>query len=171
MTNRALSRRKLLRSMAAGLAGAGLGPWTRVGYAADGISVSQITDELAMLSSADCNVLVLTTREGLVLVDSGPAAVSAAVIATLDELPGDQVTALFNTHWHLDQVGSNTALGASGATIFAHEKNAPAAGDRLLPSGSGRIHALTACSRPADRDLLRQRLDADRGGAASIMAI
>jgi glyoxylase-like metal-dependent hydrolase (beta-lactamase superfamily II) len=44
------------------------------------------------------------------------------VLATLAELPGEAVTALFNTHWHLDQVGANAALGGIGATIYAHEK-------------------------------------------------
>jgi cyclase len=32
------------------------------------------------------------------------------------------VAKLFNTHWHLDQVGSNQALGEGGATIVAHAK-------------------------------------------------
>jgi glyoxylase-like metal-dependent hydrolase (beta-lactamase superfamily II) len=41
---------------------------------------------------------------------------------TLNELPGGRVGALFNTHWHPDQVGSNAALGEAGAAIFAHEK-------------------------------------------------
>ena len=116
------SRRTVLRSMAAGLVGASLPTWTRVGLAADGILVTPITNEFAMLSGGGCNLLVLSTSDGQVLVDSGPAAVSDAVLATLDELAGDRVAALFNTHWHLDQVGSNEVLGANGATIFAHEK-------------------------------------------------
>jgi cyclase len=65
---------------------------------------------------------VLTTDDGQVLVDSGAATFSDAVLTTLGELPGDRVNAVFNTHWHLDQVGSNEPLGMSGATIFAHEK-------------------------------------------------
>jgi glyoxylase-like metal-dependent hydrolase (beta-lactamase superfamily II) len=32
------------------------------------------------------------------------------------------VGTLFNTHWHLDQVGANVMLGGAGATIIAHEK-------------------------------------------------
>jgi len=116
------SRRTVLRGFAAGLAGASLAPWVRSGLAADGIAVTPITDELAMLTGAGCNLLVLSTADGQVLIDSGPATVSDAVLATLDELPGDRVAALFNTHWHLDQVGSNEAVGTAGATLFAHEK-------------------------------------------------
>jgi glyoxylase-like metal-dependent hydrolase (beta-lactamase superfamily II) len=37
-------------------------------------------------------------------------------------LQGDRTAALFNTHWHPDQVGSNAVLGSRGAKIFAHEK-------------------------------------------------
>ena len=33
-----------------------------------------------------------------------------------------RVHTLFNTHWHLDQIGSNEALGNAGANIVAHEK-------------------------------------------------
>ena len=33
-----------------------------------------------------------------------------------------RVHTLFNTHWHLDQVGGNEALGNAGANIVAHEK-------------------------------------------------
>jgi len=57
-----------------------------------------------------------------VLVDSGSVADRAMLLAALDALPARHVTALFNTHWHPDQVGANEALGAAGATIFAHEK-------------------------------------------------
>src|SRR5690606_25876527 len=59
---------------------------------------------------------------GKVVVDSGAEDHAEAVAAAIDELPGDSVTALFNTHWHLDQIGGNATLAAAGATIFAHEK-------------------------------------------------
>ena len=75
-----------------------------------------------LLGGAGGNILVLATSEGQVVVDSGAAAHADDVVATLGELPGERVAALFNTHWHADQVGSNAALGASGATIFAHAK-------------------------------------------------
>ena len=35
---------------------------------------------------------------------------------------GRRVHTLFNTHWHLEQVGGNEALGNAGANIVAHEK-------------------------------------------------
>jgi glyoxylase-like metal-dependent hydrolase (beta-lactamase superfamily II) len=116
------SRRTVVRGIAAGIAAAALPPAARVAFAADGLVATPVTGELTLLSGAGGNVLVLATGDGQVLVDSGAAAHGPAVLESLAELPGGRVTALFNTHWHLDQVGSNDALGTAGATIFAHEK-------------------------------------------------
>lgn len=116
------SRRRLLCGFSAGLAGVALPQWTRRGFAAEGIAVTRLADTVAVLSGGGGNIVVLSTGDGQVVVDSGAAEFSSAVLATLAELPGEAVTALFNTHWHLDQVGSNEALGNAGATIFAHEK-------------------------------------------------
>jgi len=94
----------------------------RIARAAGGLTTSEVADGLTLVSGAGGNILVLETNEGKVLVDSGAAAASEAVLSTLAELPGERVAALFNTHWHLDQVGSNAALGEAGAVIYAHEK-------------------------------------------------
>ena len=110
------------RSILKGIAGAALLPWPGRAIAAGGLAVSQVSPKLALIEGAGGNILVLETGEGRVLVDTGAAASGAAVLETLDELSDEAVTAVFNTHWHLDQVGSNQALGERGATIFAHEK-------------------------------------------------
>src|SRR5260370_38382093 len=76
-----------------------------------------------MLTGAGGNVLVRTASTGQVLVDSGAAEFTDAVLAHLRGLPGGgRVTTLYNTHWHREQVGVNLAFGGSGATIIAHEK-------------------------------------------------
>jgi glyoxylase-like metal-dependent hydrolase (beta-lactamase superfamily II) len=94
-------------------------------------------------------VLVLATEAGKVLVDSGAAAFSRAVLATLDELPGGRVATLFNTHWHLDQVGANDALGRAGATIIAHEKTRFRLGTGYyLPAEDRYEKPLPAAARP-----------------------
>ena len=120
--DRATSRRSVLQC----LAGAALLPWPRFAAAAGDLTVSRIADELALVEGAGGNILVLETDAGQVLVDTGAAASRAAVLATLDELSAagssTRIAAVFNTHWHLDQVGSNAVLGERGATIFAHEK-------------------------------------------------
>jgi cyclase len=109
----------VLQGIAAGIVGLAV---RRPSFAADGIALSEVGPGVTLLRGAGGNILVVATQTGKVVVDSGAAAFGAAVLATLDELPGGPVSALFNTHWHLDQVGSNASLGAAGATIFAHEK-------------------------------------------------
>jgi glyoxylase-like metal-dependent hydrolase (beta-lactamase superfamily II) len=76
-----------------------------------------------MLTGAGGNVLVRTASTGQMLVDSGAAAFTDAVLADLRGLPGGgRATTLFNTHWHREQVGGNLTFGRSGVTIIAHEK-------------------------------------------------
>ena len=115
-------RRGILRGAGSLLTASALPLWVRIANGAGNISVAELTPELFVLSGAGGNVLVLATDAGQVLIDSGSSADRDDLIATLGELPGNGVTALFNTHWHLDQVGANRLLGESGATIFAHEK-------------------------------------------------
>jgi glyoxylase-like metal-dependent hydrolase (beta-lactamase superfamily II) len=116
------NRRMVLRGIAGALTGFTLAPAARVGRAASGVVATPVAAGITLLSGGGGNIVVLATDAGKVAVDSGAAAFGGAVRATLDELPGGRVTTLFNTHWHLDQVGSNEALGGAGATIVAHEK-------------------------------------------------
>ena len=114
------SRRAVLQGIAAGLAGLALGGRS----AAQGSTLerTEVAAGITLLSGAGANILVLATDDGKVVVDSGAAASRDAVLAALEDGPGGRVSALFNTHWHPEQVGGNAALGAAGATIFAHEK-------------------------------------------------
>jgi len=116
------NRRAVLRGIAGGLAGLSLAPVARVGLAAGAVTAAPVGAGITLLSGGGGNIVVLATDTGKVVVDSGAAAFGEGVRATLDELPGGRVTTLFNTHWHLDQVGSNEAFGSAGATIIAHEK-------------------------------------------------
>jgi len=118
----ALNRRAVLRGLAGGLVGLGVAPVAQQGFGAGAVEVAPVAPNLTLLSGAGGNIVVLATEAGKVVVDSGAAAVRDAVLAALDELPGGPVTTLFNTHWHLDQVGANEPLGAAGATIIAHAK-------------------------------------------------
>jgi cyclase len=116
------SRRAVLRGLAGAAVCAAVGPAARVARAAAPITATAVTPELTLLSGAGGNVLVLATGDGRVLVDSGAAEHTQALREALKAAAGQGVAALFNTHWHLDQVGGNAALGEAGAAIFAHEK-------------------------------------------------
>jgi cyclase len=116
-------RRRFLKGALSALAGLSLAPLARESFAADALELTPVTDKLAVLSGAGGNVLVHAASAGQVLVDSGAAGFSDALLAALRELPGaGRVTTLFNTHWHLDQVGSNAVFGRAGVSIVAHEK-------------------------------------------------
>src|SRR5690606_17990268 len=53
----------------------------------------------------------------------GAAEHAESLRAALAALPGaGRVGTVFNTHWHLDQIGSNGAFGGAGAALVAHEK-------------------------------------------------
>jgi glyoxylase-like metal-dependent hydrolase (beta-lactamase superfamily II) len=111
-----------MHGLAGGLVGASALPIATLGFAAGAVELTAVAPDLTLLGGAGGNILVLVTDAGKVVVDSGAAAFRGAVLQTLGELPGGRVAALFNTHWHLDQVGANEPLGAAGATIVAHAK-------------------------------------------------
>jgi cyclase len=88
--------------------------------AQSGLTVSDVTPQIKVLTGAGGNIVVLATTSGQIVVDSGAAAQRDAVVGTLREL--GPVAAVINTHWHRDQTGANEALAAAGATIVAHDK-------------------------------------------------
>jgi glyoxylase-like metal-dependent hydrolase (beta-lactamase superfamily II) len=84
--------------------------------------VIAITDNITLLQGFGGNVLAFGTGDGLLLVDSGAAAVTGPLADTLAGLDAGSVHTLFNTHWHPDQVGGNAWFGSRGASIIAHDK-------------------------------------------------
>ena len=135
MTHGTMNRRAVFKAALSGFAGLSLAPFARYGFSQERPGLVQVTDEFVMLTGAGGNILVWFTSAGQVLVDSGAHEYSDVLLPTLGELPGaGRVHLLFNTHWHLGQVGGNAALGRAGATIIAHEKTrAHLATDYYLP--------------------------------------
>ena len=118
-----MNRREVLKAAAGGAVGLTLASFARSAFAQEMPAVVPVSDGFVMLTGAGGNILVRTGNDGQVLVDSGAAQSTDAVLARLRALPGGgRVATLFNTHWHREQVGGNAALGRSGATIVAHEK-------------------------------------------------
>jgi cyclase len=105
----AMNRRAIVKGALGGVVGLTLAPFARSAFAQASPAIVPVRDGFVMLTGAGGNILVHSASDGQVLVDSGAASFSDA-------------ETLFNTHWHLDQVGGNLALGRSGATIIAHEK-------------------------------------------------
>jgi cyclase len=118
-----MNRRAILKGAIGGVLGLALPPFAREAFSQANPAIVPVKDGFAMLTGAGGNVLVRPGSTGQVLVDSGAAGFTDALLARLRDLPGaGRVTTVFNTHWHRDQVGGNLALKRSGATIIAHEK-------------------------------------------------
>ena len=118
-----MNRRAILKGALGGVLGLTLPPLARSAFSQGSPAVVPVSDGFVMLTGAGGNVLVRTASTGHVLVDSGAASFTDAVLADLRGLPGGgRATTVFNTHWHKEQVGGNLAFGRSGATIIAHEK-------------------------------------------------
>jgi glyoxylase-like metal-dependent hydrolase (beta-lactamase superfamily II) len=70
-------------------------------------------DKITIVDGGGTNVLVFSSADGLILVDSGVPMKAVGV-------PNGKVITLFNTHYHLDVTGNNERFAALGAKIFAH---------------------------------------------------
>jgi len=116
----AWSRRSFLGGTASGLAGLALSQWPRSARAA--VTWAELTPDLTLLTGAGGNVLALATDAGRVLVDSGVAADVPELTSVLFQWLDDPIVAVFNTHWHPEQVGGNEAFGRAGAVVHAHVK-------------------------------------------------
>src|SRR6266852_2483764 len=118
-----MNRRAVVKGALGGVLGLAVPPFARSAFSQQSLSVVPVSEGFVMLTGAGGNVLVRTASTGQVLVDSGAAAFTDAVLADLRGLPGGgRATTVFNTHWHKEQVGGNLAFGRTEATIIAHEK-------------------------------------------------
>jgi cyclase len=81
-----------------------------------------VANGMLAVMGPNATVLAVDSSDGIVMVDGGGAAWSGALLQTVTERIGEKpFRALFNTHWHTEQTGSNETLGAQGAEIIAHE--------------------------------------------------
>ena len=114
-----IDRRQLLTGVVGGLLASLVRPRRSV---AQQLGHVALNDRLSLVTTGGTNVLALSTDEGLVLVDSGTPEFSDALMASVRQFSsGRGVKTLFNTHWHLENTASNSALRQAGATIVAHE--------------------------------------------------
>ncbi len=151
MNCRTMNRRAILKGALGGVLGLTLPSFARSAFSQESPAIVPVREGFVMLTGAGGNVLVRTASAGQVLVDSGGAEFTDAVLKRLRELPGaGRVTTVFNTHWHREQVGGNLAFGRSGAKIIAHEKTrAHLATDYYLQDEDRYEKALPAAAHPS----------------------
>jgi len=106
-----MDRRELLKGAVAGMTGLLVFPRF-------GISQQRLNDAASLITDVGTNVVVLTTSDGLIIVDSGAPQFTTVL---MKELGSRRIQTVFNTHYHLEYTGGNEALTQAGAKIIAHE--------------------------------------------------
>lgn len=84
------------------------------------IRTQELAPGVAVLFGAGGNIAVSHGEDATVLIDDQYAPLSEKIEAAIAGLGAQPVKYVVNTHWHGDHTGGNEALGAKGATIFAH---------------------------------------------------
>lgn len=147
-----IERRKILKAGLGGFASLAslplLGSLSGCSQQASKLPTAALGDRMSVISAAPGNVIVLATGDGVLLVDSGSAALAGSVQASLD---GEQVKTLFNTHYHADQTGGNTLFGEEGAVIHSHEITRQwLSTDFYVPADDSWVQALPEIGRPRE---------------------
>jgi cyclase len=115
-----IDRRQLLKRVLGGMTGLLVIP--RVSMSRQAPGFTRLNEKIALMNGLGTNVLVLTTNDGMVLVDSGAPQFSGSLKTRLGEVGGTKpVRTVFNTHFHLENTGGNETLAQAGAKIIAHE--------------------------------------------------
>jgi glyoxylase-like metal-dependent hydrolase (beta-lactamase superfamily II) len=116
-----LDRRALLAGAAGVAAVAVLGP-ARLAAQAAAAGITTVNDRLSVIGGFGGNVVVFD-GPGVVVVDGGAASRAAELLETIAGIVDpSRIETMFNTHWHLDQIGANAAIRELGASLIAHEK-------------------------------------------------
>lgn len=85
------------------------------------ITVQQINDRLHVLFGNGGNIGVLTSEDGIFMIDDQYAPMSDKIRAALAGISDQPVKFLINTHWHGDHTGGNESFGKTGSIIVAHD--------------------------------------------------
>jgi cyclase len=92
------------------------------------VHVVPVQGNVYMLVGAGGNIAVQIGDEGVLVVDTGLAAMSDKVLAAIRKLSPKPIRYILNTHLHPDHVGGNEVIGKAGSTtgggpttVIAHE--------------------------------------------------
>ena len=86
------------------------------------LSATALTGNVTLVKVGDNNVVIANFDDELVIVDGGKPTNASALQNFIQHLFNNKsILALFNTHWHQEQVGLNYLLGKQGVRIIAHK--------------------------------------------------
>jgi glyoxylase-like metal-dependent hydrolase (beta-lactamase superfamily II) len=81
------------------------------------VHILPVQGKISMLVGAGGNITVQTGSDGVLLVDTGLAPMSAKVLAAVRSLSDKPIHYIINTHVHSDHVGGNEVIAKTGTTI------------------------------------------------------
>ena len=91
------------------------------GFEPSFIRTTSLTKNLHVIFGYGGNILVSIGKDGTLIVDSQFPDISSVILEKINELGGEKVDFIINTHFHFDHAEGNRAYGPMGANIYAHE--------------------------------------------------
>jgi glyoxylase-like metal-dependent hydrolase (beta-lactamase superfamily II) len=124
-----------------------------------------------VIAGAGGNVVVWSGTDGVVLVDTGLAASSAALVDAVTHVSAAPVRFVINTNGHADHVGGNDAFARKGAVVIGHESLREDSGrDPAVPDGNASASTVAPAARPmlTIMEALALHLNGDRLDAVHV---
>jgi glyoxylase-like metal-dependent hydrolase (beta-lactamase superfamily II) len=85
------------------------------------VKIIPLSDNLHVLMGLGGNIAVCSGPDGVFIIDDDLKPMTAKIAAAIATISKDDVSMVFNTHWHFDHSGGNEYFGEAGATIVAHD--------------------------------------------------
>jgi glyoxylase-like metal-dependent hydrolase (beta-lactamase superfamily II) len=85
------------------------------------VVTARLSDKVSVLSGPGGNIGVFCGAEEKLVIDSGIAGASPAILKAVAALGPAPLRILVNTHWHYDHTDGNEAFHTAGALIAGHE--------------------------------------------------
>jgi cyclase len=115
------------------------------------ITATRLTDRVTSFFGGGGNVGLVTTADGLLMIDGGTANRAADIARAIAGVSPLMVQVLFNTHYHFDHTGSNDLLGPTGVRIIAHQNVARRVATTFNNEAMARtMEAVTSAGLPKD---------------------
>lgn len=89
------------------------------------IKTNRLADNFYIIDESQAeggSVSLLIGQDGIVMVDTGIAALAPQVAAAIKRLSTQPIRYVINTHVHVDETGGNDYFAALGATVIAREQ-------------------------------------------------
>ena len=86
-------------------------------YSQDEVHLIKVQGNVYMLVGALGNVTLQVGDDGVLLVDSGVAAMSDKILAAIKSLSDRPIRYIINTHLHADHTGGNETIAKAGMTV------------------------------------------------------